>query len=65
MTIRERRLDDREVTVTNQAETEKPPEPDVREAGDAFLDAADAAIERALSSRSEEFLAQNRQLGGQ
>ncbi|NOT26373.1 MAG: hypothetical protein HOP16_09770 [Acidobacteria bacterium] len=51
--------------VTNQVEAENPVEPDQREAGDAFLRAADAAIERALSGTAEAFLAQNRQLGGQ
>lgn len=33
--------------------------------GDAFLTAADAAINRALSGTPEQFLTQNRQLGGQ
>jgi hypothetical protein len=36
-----------------------------RETGDAFLRAADAAIDRALSRNPEDFLRQNRQLGGQ
>jgi hypothetical protein len=36
-----------------------------RETGDAFLEAADEAIARALSQNSEAFLAQNRQQGGQ
>lgn len=38
---------------------------ELREAGEAFLAAADEAINRALSGNSEEFLAQNRQMGGQ
>ena len=38
---------------------------DLREAGAAFLAAADAAIDRALSQDSAQFLAQNRQAGGQ
>ena len=38
---------------------------DLREAGEAFLAAADEAIDRALSGNSAEFLAQNRQAGGQ
>jgi hypothetical protein len=37
----------------------------VRDQGRALLAAADAAIARALSRDSNEFLAQNRQLGGQ
>jgi hypothetical protein len=37
----------------------------LRDAGEAFLAAADEAINRALSGNSEEFLAQNRQMGGQ
>lgn len=36
-----------------------------RDQGAAFLRAADAAIDRALSGTPEEFLRQNRQLGGQ
>ena len=36
-----------------------------RDDGHALLAAADAAIARALSQNSAEFLAQNRQLGGQ
>jgi hypothetical protein len=35
------------------------------EDGDAFLRAADAALDRALSVRPDEFLRQNRQLGGE
>lgn len=38
---------------------------DLRGAGEAFLAAADEAITRALSGNSEQFLAQNRQMGGQ
>jgi hypothetical protein len=37
----------------------------MREAGDAVLDAGDDAIDRALSGNSEQFLAANRQQGGQ
>jgi hypothetical protein len=33
--------------------------------GNAFLDAADAAIQRALSGKPDRFLEQNRQQGGQ
>lgn len=38
---------------------------ELRNEGAAFLAAADAAITRALSRNSEQFLAQNRQQGGQ
>ncbi len=37
----------------------------LRDEGAALLAAADAAINRALSQNSTEFLAQNRQAGGQ
>ena len=37
----------------------------LRQDGDEFLAAADEAINQALSSNSEEFLAANRQQGGQ
>lgn len=37
----------------------------MRQAGEALLDAGDDAIDRALSGNSEEFLAANRQEGGQ
>ena len=37
----------------------------VRQAGQVLLDAGDDAIDRALSGNSEEFLAANRQEGGQ
>ena len=37
----------------------------LRADSDALLAAADAAIERALSRNSDEFLEQNRQRGGQ
>ena len=36
-----------------------------RDAGNAFLRAADIALDRALSNEPERFLQQNRQLGGQ
>ena len=38
---------------------------ELRADGEAFLAAADEAITRALSGNSEEFLLQNRQMGGQ
>lgn len=65
MTTRERRQDSREVVPATRPEIETAPESGSREAGDAFLQAADAAIDRALSGRPEAFLAQNQQLGGQ
>jgi hypothetical protein len=65
MTTRERRPEEREAALTNPTEMESRPDPALRDAGDAFLQAADAAIERALSGAAEAFLAQNRQLGGQ
>ena len=37
----------------------------VRQAGERFLAAGDEAISRALSGNSEQFLAANRQQGGQ
>jgi hypothetical protein len=37
----------------------------LRDEGAAFLAAADDAISRALSRDSEQFLSQNRQMGGQ
>lgn len=47
------------------ADAQTQPPSGARETGDAFLRAADAAIDRALSRSPEEFLRQNRQLGGQ
>jgi hypothetical protein len=37
----------------------------LRETGDAFLEAADEAMEQALSRDARAFLSQNRQVGGQ
>lgn len=65
MTTRERRQDEREVPLTGQPGGDDPQESGLRETGDAFLQAADAAIERALSGSPEAFLEQNRQMGGQ
>jgi hypothetical protein len=66
MTTRERHRD----PVDTSPRT--PTEPDtgrtreqLRETGDAFLDAADEAIEQALSRDARAFLLQNRQMGGQ
>jgi hypothetical protein len=51
--------------VSPPADAQTAPPGSARETGDAFLRAADAAIDRALSRSPEEFLRQNRQLGGQ
>jgi hypothetical protein len=53
------------MTTASAGEIDPPAETDAREQGDAFLRAADNAIDRALSGRAEDFLRQNRQLGGQ
>ncbi len=68
MTTRERRRDETHNDMPAQSERHQMPEPETEtagSAGDAFLSAADSAIERALSGRPEAFLSQNRQLGGQ
>ena len=66
MKTRERSAESGEATtrVPAAAETRLDGEA-LREEGAAFLDAADEAIDRALSGDSEAFLEQNRQLGGQ
>ena len=38
---------------------------EAREEGDGFLEAANAAVDRALSGNSEQFLKANRQSGGE
>jgi hypothetical protein len=65
MNTRERHPQERPVPSPTPAEPEPERHAEVREAGEAFLVAADAAIERALSGNAEAFLTQNRQLGGQ
>jgi hypothetical protein len=65
MTTRERRPLDREVPAGPPSDAQETAPSGAAETGDAFLAAADAAIARALSGRSEAFLTQNRQLGGQ
>jgi hypothetical protein len=65
MTTRERRALEHLLTPASAGENEPPVETDAREQGDAFLRAADSAIDRALSGRAEDFLRQNRQLGGE
>jgi hypothetical protein len=65
MTTRERGQDEPTIRPTTAREADGPPESRTRSAGHAFLQAADAAIERALSVAPEEFLHQNMQLGGQ
>lgn len=66
MTLRDSREYDREAPP--RADADAPGGDDIaaaRDEGQALLAAADAAIARALSRDSNEFLAQNRQLGGQ
>ena len=63
MSTRERRS--QEPTVPPSGEPEPEHTSEARDTGDAFLRAADAALDRALSGSPEEFLRQNRQLGGQ
>ena len=65
MTTRERRSEERIVPPAAGAEAEPGPNTDARDAGDAFLRAADEILDRALSGTPEEFLRQNRQLGGE
>jgi hypothetical protein len=65
MTMRERQPGPRDAAAGSEARTEEPRTDDTRAAGDAFLDAADAAIAQALSATPEDFLSQNRQLGGE
>jgi hypothetical protein len=65
MNTREQHPHERPVPSPTPAEPQPERHAEVREAGEAFLVAADAAIERALSGNAEAFLTQNRQLGGQ
>ena len=65
MSTRERRSAERTAPPIAAPQDKGTGIPDARDAGDAFLRAADAALDRALSGRPEEFLRQNRQLGGQ
>jgi hypothetical protein len=66
MTVRQRQNVDANVTPIQPLSVEmREGGESLREDGDAFLAAADEAIARALSTNSEEFLAQNRQMGGQ
>ena len=64
MTTRERRhtSDAQPVAPTEEVAA---PESGAGETGDAFLRAADLAMERALSGSPEAFLEQNEQLSGQ
>ena len=57
-------LDQREPAARDDGEG-PPTQGDLGERGAALLAAADEAINRALSRNSAEFLAQNRQAGGQ
>jgi hypothetical protein len=66
MTTRERHRDPIETTLRTPIEPDPGrPRDGFRAAGDAFLDAADEAIEQALSRDARAFLLQNRQMGGQ
>jgi hypothetical protein len=66
MTTRERQRDPFEISPRTPTEPEAGrPREGFREAGDAFLEAADQAIEQALSRDARAFLLQNRQMGGQ
>jgi hypothetical protein len=65
MSTHERRPAARAAAPQTPPETPAAPSTTARETGDAFLRAADAAIDRALSRSPEDFLRQNRQLGGQ
>ena len=64
MNTRERHSAERPVSAPARAQETQTP-PTASDDGDAFLRAADAALDRALSIRPDEFLRQNRQLGGQ
>jgi hypothetical protein len=65
MTTRERHRREESFEPIARSEQERRSDNGARGAGDAFLEAADVAIERALSGSPEAFLEQNRQLGGQ
>lgn len=65
MSTHERRAATRPVPPPTPQEAPNDSSTNARETGDAFLRAADAAIDRALSRNPEDFLRQNRQLGGQ
>ncbi len=65
MRLRDREHVGRQHEPTSPAEREDTGAEDRHEAAQSLFAAADAAIERALSRDSAEFLAQNRQVGGQ
>jgi hypothetical protein len=66
MSVRERpNRDLQEITDAPVSQETREGSESSRQAGDAYLAAADEAISRALSKNSEAFLAQNRQQGGQ
>jgi hypothetical protein len=65
MSTDERRPEERTVPPATGSSEDPAAVVAARDAGDAFLRAADAAIDRALSGTPEAFLSQNRQLGGQ
>jgi hypothetical protein len=63
MRLRHLNIDD--TPERSPAEAAGPDQNELRERAAALLAAADEAIERALSRDSAEFLAQNRQVGGE
>jgi hypothetical protein len=65
MNTREQQTQERPIVSPPSVEDERVRHEEARDTGEAFLVAADAAIERALSGNAEAFLTQNRQLGGQ
>jgi hypothetical protein len=71
MKFRDRLGDRREVELRNPSPSDSSTGPssgdlnNLREAGEALLDAADDAIDRGLSRNSEAFLAAGRQQGGE
>ena len=65
MTTRQRASQEHTPGARPPLESETTPPDAARDAGHAFLLAADRALDRALSTDPERFLEQNRQLGGQ
>lgn len=63
--MKQRERDDSFDPYGGDAGGRSPDSDELRNEGDTLLAAADAAIARALSQNSAEFLAQSRQMGGQ